>query len=259
MMLFWASIFTGVAQIPDTLFLKLTNTKKITQKIELVTESTKDFNPWGDPFRGHWAGVDIGFNSLTGPGFTNRPPELLSHNILRSNSLAINLLQKSINLQRIRNTFGMVTGLGVEFNGYHLDKNTTLSVWPSGKIEASNLIVNNQLKSRLVATYAKIPLLLEFQIPVNHYQNRIFISAGIYGAYRLGSHTKIKYSTDRSLEKLKTRGDFSLGDLQAGYMLRIGYRQFQFFAERSHMPLFREKAMAPDLYPFTLGLTLLRF
>ena len=147
--IFWTAIGTGVAQTPDTLSLSLKNSKKITRKIELIPGSNEGFNLWGDRFKGHWSGLDLGFNTLTGPDFTNQHPALMSHNLFRSNSFGINLIQKSIGFQSTRNTLGLIAGAGLELKAYHLDKNATLSVSPHGKIDTKTLVVNQNQKSKL--------------------------------------------------------------------------------------------------------------
>jgi hypothetical protein len=50
----------------------------------------------------------------------------MKSDILRSNSFHLNLIQQSIGLQRNRNNFGLVTGLGVQLQYYRLDDNTTI-------------------------------------------------------------------------------------------------------------------------------------
>jgi hypothetical protein len=108
-------------------------------------------------------------------------------------------------------------------------------------------------------SYITAPLLLEFQIPVNHYANRIFFSGGLFAGYRLSSHTKIKYRAERTKEKLKTPGDFSLNDFRYGLMLRMGYRQYKVFVNYDLQPMFSENAEVPYIFPITFGITLLSF
>ena len=97
----------------------------------------------------------------------------------------------------------------------------------------------------------------EFQIPVNHFDNRIYISAGVLGSVRLNSHTKIKYR-DKQKEKVKTVDDFSMPLFRYSLMFRTGYRWFNVFATYDLVPLFK-KDKGPELTPFTFGVTLLRF
>jgi hypothetical protein len=41
--------------------------------------------------------------------------------------------------------------------------------------------------------------------------------------------------------------------------VRLGYRQYQVFANYDVTPLFKEEALAPDIFPFTFGFTLFSF
>ena len=246
--------FLGQAQIPDTIRVIDKKPEKLLKHLRIQDLTRGGFNFWQDDFTGHWAGIDFGINGLDGQtaGF----PE---SDIFRSNSLYVNLIQQSIRLQRTRNTIGLVTGLGFQAKSYRLNNSTTFEKNQSGEIVQKTLLFDSNQKSKFSMTYLTAPLLLEFQIPVNHYANRIFISGGMYGAYRLSSHTKIKYRLDRKREKLKTPGDFSLQDFRYGVMVRLGYRQYQFFCSYDIQPLFREEARIPGLYPVTFGVTLLSF
>ena len=51
-------------------------------------------------------------------------------------------------------------------------------------------------KSKLSTTHLTIPLILEFQIPTGDHGHRIFVSGGVIGGLRIGSHTKVIYDDD---------------------------------------------------------------
>lgn len=242
------------AQVPDTIRVMNKKPEKLLKHLRIEDLTRGGFNLWQEDFTGHWAGIDFGINGLAGQ--TKGFPE---YDIFRSNSLYVNLIQQSIRLQRTRNTIGLVTGVGFHAKSYRLNNSTTFEKTPSGEIVQKTLFFDSNQKSKFSMTYLTAPLLIEFQIPVNHYANRIFLSGGFFGAYRLSSHTKIKYRLDRKREKLKTPGDFSLYDFRYGFMARIGYRQYQFFCTCDIQSLFREEAMIPGLYPVTFGVTLLSF
>ena len=59
--------------------------------------------------------------------------------------------------------------------------------------EPVSLNPDNLSKTKLAITYLNVPLLLEFQVPVNHNEGRLFVNAGIIGGVKIGSHTKVKY------------------------------------------------------------------
>jgi hypothetical protein len=254
LLIIYTGILPGYSQIPDSIQIVEEKPEKLLKKLRIHDITRGGFNFWDDRFSGHWSGIDFGFN-----GFDGESKTLSGSELLRSNSLYINLIQQSIGIQQTRNTIGLITGLGLQLKSYRLDSNTTLEKGSSGIITGKHLIFDSNQKSKFSMTYLTAPLLLEFQIPVNNYANRIFISGGLFGAYRLSSHTKIKYRTDRSKEKLKTPGDFSLNSFRYGLMVRLGYRSFQVFCNYDLQPMFTSQAQMPELYPVTFGITLLSF
>ncbi len=251
------SRFYLLAQETDTIIPIQQDPEKILRKIHVKSITRNGFNFWQDKFSGHWAGVDLGFNALLFPDYSGYQTEFMKNNLFRSNSLYVNLIQQSIGLQHNRNTIGMVTGLGMQFQSYRLDKNTTIERQPDGTIVPKELYFDDNQKSKLSMFYLTLPVLVEFQIPINHYENRLYISSGVYMGYRVSSHTKIKYRTDKK-QKLKVPDNYSLHDFKYGFMVRTGYRWINVFATYDFTNLFY-KEKGPELTPFIFGITLLRF
>lgn len=232
--------------------------EKLLRKINFRDLTAGGFNFWYDDFTGHWAGIDFGFNSFLNPDYSGYSTEFMENDIFRSNSTYLNLIQQSIGLQQNRNTIGLVTGLGLQLKSYRLERNTTIQRLENGRIESQTLYFEQNQKSKLSVVSLMIPLLAEFQIPVNHYKNRLYISGGAFGGIRLGSHTKIKYRVDGKKEKLKTPGHYSLQDFKYGLMVRTGYRWFNVFATYELTPFFKENK-GPELTPVTFGITVISF
>ena len=113
---------------------------------------------------------------------------------------------------------------------------------------------NNYKKSKLTASYLTLPLMLEFQFPVNDNTNTMFLSAGMVGALNLGSHTKVK--NDHS--KDKDHGSFNINPFKYSAIARIGLRDISFYATYSFSSLFKEDK-GPELFPFTIGISLVNF
>lgn len=245
------------AQTLDSIVVIQQDPEQILKKIDLRSVTQNGFNFWKDNFSGHWAGIDLGFNALVLPDYSGYETEFMDNNLLRSNSLYINLIQQSIGLQHNRNTIGLVTGLGMHFQSYRLEQNTTIEQLENGIIQPKTLYFDDNQKSKLSIFSVTMPLLAEFQIPLNNYRNRLYISSGPYISYRIGSHTKIKYRITRK-EKLKVPGQFSMHQFKYGLMFRTGYRWINVFATVELTPLFKEDK-GPELTPFTFGFTLLRF
>jgi hypothetical protein len=255
--LFVSSFSVVFAQETDTIIPINEDPEKILRKIDLKGVAVHGFNFWRDKFSGHWAGVDFGFNSFLNTDYSGYDSEFMKNDMLRSNSYYINVFQKSFGLQRNRNTIGLVTGLGINFKSYRLDRNTTIERNEDNVVVPKYLYFDDNQKSKLSITSLSVPLLAEFQIPINHYNNRLYISTGMYFEYRLGSNTKIKYKKEHK-EKLKVPDHYSMHDFKYGLMFRAGYRWINVFATYEITPLFKDEK-GPVLTPFTVGFTLLQF
>ncbi|VAW19823.1 hypothetical protein MNBD_BACTEROID01-1166 [hydrothermal vent metagenome] len=250
----------GYSQEADTQQDAIFNKRAI--NVTNIKDLTKNgFNFWQDNFKGHFAGIDFGFNTFVKSNYRGYPPDewgFMENNYYRSNSLFINIIQQSINLQHNRNTLGLVTGAGLQMQSYRLNQNITIEERLSGKIVPAQLSYKDNQKSKLYMAYLIIPFLAEIQIPVKHYANRLYFSGGFYAGIRISSHTKIKYRRMSQKEKLKTPGDFSLHKIKSGLMFRTGYRWVNIFATYDLTPLFKN-SLGPELTPVTVGVTLMKF
>jgi hypothetical protein len=201
-------------------------------------------------FRGHWSGIEFGFNNyLTSENSLVMPVDIdyMSLHSGKSRNFNINISQLSIGLSR---HIGFVTGLGFNWNNYRFDGNNNILKGTNGIIEVLDPETELE-KSKLATIYLTLPFMLEMQIPVNH--NHINIAAGAIGALKLGSHTKIVYEDDR--ESLKSSGDFSLNMLRYGTTARAGYGNFQIYGTYYLAPLFKT-GKGPggySLFPFEIG------
>lgn len=212
-------------------------------------------------FEGHWEGIEFGINGFADADYSMYPTtddQFLDNDILRSNVLNLNLLQYSRGIQQVRNNIGLVTGLGLSFKSYHLNSNTTITLDENKLVRPTRLYYDSNQKSKLSLFYLEMPILLELQIPVNHVNNRFYISAGIIGSKRLESHTKIKYRKNGKKEKLKSPGDYSTNDYKLAATLRLGYRSYNLFFSYDLIPLFEDRK-GPVLHPWSAGLRLVSF
>jgi len=255
--LFVSTFHVIYAQQTDTIIPIDDNQEKILRKIDIRRIASNGFNFWQDKFSGHWAGVDFGVNTFLNKDYSAYDSEFMNNDIYPSNSTYVNVIQQNISLQHNRNTIGLVIGLGVHFQSYRLNQNTTIERLPNDVIVAKELYFDDNQKSKLSIVSLTLPILAEFQIPINHYENRFYISGGLYLGYRLGSHTKIKYRIERK-EKLKIPDHYSLHDFKYGLMFRTGYRWINVFATYEITPMFKENK-GPEITPFTFGFTLIRF
>ncbi len=200
-------------------------------------------------FKGHWSGFEFGFNNyLTADNSLVMPNDIYYMTLHSSKSTCFNfnISQKSLGLTR---HFGIVTGLGFNWNNYRFDGNNNIVKGIDGVIE--ELPQADALdKSKLSTLYLTVPMILELQIPAdNHYIN---LAGGLIGAVKLGSHTKMVF---QDKDKVKSHGDFSLNMLRYGATARVGYQSFQLYATYYLTPLFKnDKGPGGyDLYPFEVG------
>jgi hypothetical protein len=257
-MLFIIGLFyTSYSQETDTIIPIRKNPEKILKHVEIGDVTRNGLNLWPTKFSGHFSGVDFGFNMFVNEDYSGYDYEFMENDIFRSNSAYINVFQQSFGVQKNKNTFGLVTGMGLQLQSYRLNDNTTFYKDEADNIQPDYVFYDDDQKSKFANVLVTVPLLAEFQIPVNHFDNRIYVSAGFLGSIRIKSHTKIKYRADQK-EKIKTVNDFSMPRFRYSLMFRTGYRWFNVFATYDLVPLFKEDK-GPELTPFTFGITLLRF
>ncbi|PTN08953.1 porin family protein [Mangrovibacterium marinum] len=207
-------------------------------------------------FNGHWAGFELGINGLANTDYGMYPDptnEFMELRQAASLEVNINFLEANICLKPDR--VGLVSGFGLQWNNYKFENSITLDkIGGNPLIQPIDIVENNYKKSKLTASYLTVPLMLEFQFPVNDHTNTLFVSAGMVGALNLGSHTKVK--NDHSKEK--DHGSFNLNPFKYSAIARIGLRDLSFYATYSFSPLFKD-GRGPELYPFTIGIALANF
>ena len=205
-------------------------------------------------FRGHLGGIEMGYNSyLTGFWSTVLDPEDQYFNLNSAKSSCFNIIFPNVSLGFGRR-IGIVTAVGLNYNNYRFDGNNSIATDGEGVVTPvyPPLGVSFE-KSKLATVYAVLPVILEAQIPVSG-GSSINIGAGVIGAVKLGSHTKVVYYDDGK-QKEKNKDDFSLNLLRYGITGRLGYEMVQVYGTCYLSPLF-EKGKGPELYPFEIGISL---
>ena len=207
-------------------------------------------------FKGHWSFFEMGMNAFTTPDYTMyggsvAPAEFLEQNYNKAIEVNINPFHTSIGIinGRSKNSakLGIVTGLGFSFNNYVFDNNITLAK-NNGRIEPVDLMATQGIdakKTKLTTSYINLPVALEFTFPGND----LFVSAGVTGGLKLGSHTK--YKTDSKKEK--EHGDFYLNPFRYGVTARVGYKGLSIFGTYYMSEMFRE-GKGPATTPFSIGI-----
>lgn len=209
-------------------------------------------------FKGHWAGFEFGLNSFVNSDFSMTLPENADFMELNNDlSWGFSLNFAEVNLPLFSNYAGIVTGIGFQWNIFNLKQNIDLVEDANGVIygEMIDPLERDYKKNVLQTAYLNLPIIFEFQIPIENNRRRLYFGAGFVGSIKVGSKTKKFYEIDGHKEKRKVRGDYQISPLRYGLTARMGYRAIQVFADYSLVPLF-EKDKGPELYPFTLGLRL---
>ncbi len=234
-------------------------------------------------FNGHWAGFDIGLNGYVNPDFNMSFPkdyEYMDLRMTKSVVVNLNLFEQNVPLSR-NQKFGTLTGLGLSFNNYRFSRDTRLNSDSSQLIGYIDRGVSIR-KTKLTTFYINVPVLFEFQTNSRHKKNSFHIATGMIMNVRLSSHTK-KYYDERNKEfevtrynpstdnyeaaytamspnysKAKTFDDFFLQPFKFDATVRIGWGFINLFATMSVNQMFK-KDKGPELYPWTVGITLVNF
>ncbi|MGE5446808.1 MAG: outer membrane beta-barrel protein [Bacteroidales bacterium] len=199
-------------------------------------------------FNGHWEAVELGFNGFDKPDYSMYGGnEFMSLN--QGKSMEVNVNFYELNIGLVKSYVGLVSGMGISFNSYRFDNPFTIARTPQ-RVEPVALDYSDLSKTKLAISTLKVPLLLEFQIPVNQREGRLYVNAGVVGGVRIGSHTKVKHGDTKD----KDRSSFNMNSFSYAATARIGYKDMGLFATYNLTPLF-ETGKGPELTPFTIGIS----
>lgn len=229
-------------------------------------------------FNGHWGGIDLGINGYLTPEHNMDYPadyDFLDLRLGKSVRFDLNLFEQNVSLSK-NNKWGLITGLGFEFRNYRFDRKVYL-VSTQEEIKGYYIEGVGIQKSKLTATYLNIPLIFEFQTNAYGENDSFHIGAGMIMGLRLRSHTKIKFSeknidyelidpdTDEIYDtrtvtsiKAKNHDAFHLNPIKMDATVRIGWGWVNLYATYSLSTLFKS-GEGPELYPFSVGISLLRW
>ncbi|MGQ7871396.1 outer membrane beta-barrel protein [Sunxiuqinia sp. sy24] len=223
--------------------------------INMHREGLKDEKDDNDNWRrkgfdGHWGGFELGINTFYDDGHFGGKG-FMSLNQSKSMEVNINFLEYNIVLSESR--VGLVTGMGWSMNNLRFDNAITLQK-VDGQIVPLELDHDGLKKSKLTVSYLTIPLLLEFQIPVNDHSNEVYISGGLIGGVNLGSHTKVKTENTKS----KDHGNFNINPFKYAVTGRVGLKDIGVYATYNLSSLFKDGG-GPEFFPFSVGISLVNF
>ncbi len=209
-------------------------------------------------FKVNWAGIGLGVNGYMNANNETTVPvgyDFLDLDYRKSINIQINFWEQNIPI--VKKYVNLVTGMGFDINNYRFANNyrlTSDAAYSSAVFDS----VYDFKKAKLTACYLQVPLLLQLNTKANDNNKSFHVSAGVVGAVRIGSHTKYVFDDGNAEVKPKTRDDFNLAPFRYSAMARIGYGKFDIYASYALSTLFK-KNEGPQLYPFTVGLTLVGF
>jgi hypothetical protein len=205
----------------------------------------------------NWAGFDLGINGfLSADGETDLGDanEYLELEVIQSRTFSFNFWEHKARIAS--DYFGIITGMGLQYNSYRLKNDYTLASGKDTLVAFMDSTIDIR-KNKFRTTWLNVPLLLEFNTSRDR-DKSFHIAAGVVGGLHLGSMYKQKYSQEGTDFKVKAKNDFQVAPYKLEAMLRIGYGSVNLFASYQLTELF-EEGHGPELYPYTLGITLAAF
>lgn len=207
-------------------------------------------------YDGHWGGFELGVNGYVNKDLGFEMPEgyeFLDLRMEKSINVKLNFYEQNFNI--ISNKLGFTTGLGFEWANYRFDSDVVLLKDGNDLIDNFEANQKNYTKSKLLVNYLNLPLMFEFQTNKHSKKNSFHIGAGLQTGLRIGSHTKNVYQEDGNKKKDKNPGDFHINPFKYDAMVRVGWGKLNLHANYSLNTLFKNNR-GPELYPFTVGISL---
>lgn len=231
--------------------------------------------------RSHWAGVDFGMNGFLNKnkGFNlNHEASLAATNpkdvtqfmeldYAKSWSVSLNFMEFFIPINQ--HHFGLILGMGTEWNNYELKHNIKLNS-KGGRFVFDNVDEFNQdytwgevdtvltySKNRFKTWFINVPVMLEWN-PGSHKNKSFHLSAGAILGLNLQTKMKYKYTYEGVAKKVKNKQSFNTNPFRTNLTVRAGVGWFTVFGTYSVTSLF-EKGRGPELYPFAVGVSILPF
>lgn len=232
-------------------------------------------------FNGHWAGVELGFNGLLTPNFDMnyaKEDAYLDLRMEKSINVNVNFFEQNIPLNK-RNTLGMVTGLGFSWNNYRFGNNVFITP-DSLELKGYYMEGVEMRKSKITNLYLTLPLMFEVQSRAVRTRDKLHLSVGVVGGWRIRTHTKLYYEEankdfwlrDPASGELlpvkmsspggssriidKNHDSFHMRPFKLDASVRAGWGVIQLYANYSLFSLFIDDR-GPELYPVSVGISLM--
>lgn len=196
---------------------------------------------------------DIGMNGYMAPNQSFNLPtsqNLMEVDYAKSRSFGFTLALDNADI--IKDRLYISPGIGLTWNNYHFKNNVNISTSNDSTVFNADTILDYD-KFKLRATYLQIPIVVGVRL--GNLKNPIGIQAGVVGGLRIGSMVKQKYTFENADYKNKVKDNFNLSPFKVDLIARLTFGDTGIFASYSMTSLF-ENDKAPELYPFSAGITI---
>lgn len=200
---------------------------------------------------------DKSFDLPTGNGYQD-----WDLRIGKSTNVDLGIVQTKINL--VDHKLNLYSGLSFLSTKYMFEDDFQINPdSDSWEVDYSQLQNISTKKNRLTSSHLYVPLMLNFESSLKHYQS-IRVSAGGFAGFRLSSNQKIKFKSkgDNPFEdkiKYKERDDFNQQNFIYGWAAELGYGPVNFYGKIHMNPLFEKGNNNPDLNTYSIGIMVLPF
>jgi len=199
------------------------------------------------PTQSHWTGLGFAFSNLNGLDKEN--VDLILN---RSYSITFNAMDYNVPLHY---HWLFVTGLGFDWSRYHFKGNAGLQNDVDG---ITRFIPDSEGRSyrsnKLLAYYATIPLLLEYQKKIGRGRT-FFVNGGVEGLINLYSKSQVEVRTAQDGVKKVSYRDLNILPVNFRLVLRTGFNDFSIFGYYQPYSMF-QAGKGPELRSIGIGVAL---
>ncbi|MFT2007587.1 outer membrane beta-barrel protein [Pontibacter sp. 13R65] len=199
--------------------------------------------------------LDLGLNTFVNQNETQGGSPIPDLKPLGSRYVSINWRMTS-QVGGRTSPFYVISGLGFAFNNYMFDRNYVIEEDVNDITYFRRATDISYAKSKLTHSSVNLPIMPMLKFKRANGKEGFKIGAGGFAGYRLGSHSKLKYSEGGSTEKDKVRSNYNLNDFQYGLTGVIGYGNLDLFVKYNMNSLFRDDR-GPDVNVISFGFRLL--
>jgi len=187
---------------------------------------------------------DLGFtNYLEGDQTPDQTGKSYGLNASKSVQLGIGY----IHAWPLSKSLSVASGLNITWDNYRFEDNFKIVKGDSVQFEAPDKD-RIYTKSKLLVTTLNVPLQLRYQS-----KSGFRVATGVFGGYRVFSHSKVKYNENGKTQRDKEQSNFYLNNFNYGVRAEIGFSDISLYGQYHINPLFG--ARGPELNSFSVGLS----